>query len=119
MGKSPVVDEIYGAEPGGGGRGGGLCDLVAAEPDVTGVFVDNIFEVLGAGVGLELLVNFEFLGDAMGARDVLVEGDGVVPIPDDGGGGAGLFFRLFAVYELSLLPEDNDGEGGERIITPN
>ena len=119
MGKSPVVDEIYGADPGGGGRGGGLCDLVAAKPDVIGVAVGNIFEVLGAGVGLELAVNFELLGEAMGVIDVLVEGDGFVPIPDDGGGGAGLFFRLLAVYELSLLPEDNDGEGGERITTPN
>ena len=113
--------DIYGTDAGGGGRGGrggGLCDPVTTDPDVMGVVVDSIFEVLGAEVGLELVVNFELLGEAMAIIDALVEGDSPVPISDNGGGGAGLFFRLFAVYELSLLPEDNAGEEGELIVTP-
>jgi len=40
-----------------------------------------------------------------------------VPLFEGGGGGAGLFFRLYADIELILLLVDNAGDGGERKVT--
>ena len=48
---------------------------------------------------------------------VRICGDGLVVIFDDGGRGAGRFFRLPAMYELALLVVDNAGEEVDRKVT--
>ena len=44
-------------------------------------------------------------------------GDGFVVAFDDGGGGAGRFFRFPVMYELALLVVDSAGEEGDRKVT--